>query len=66
MGGNFRFAVANFFITNSSHPPYVYSYFAASFLDKAHRCLSTKILGGKCGYERIKGKTEDISIFRFP
>ena len=50
---------------NIPHAPLSYWCFAAKFLDKTRRFLSQPKLGGKSGFEMIKGETGDISIFRF-
>lgn len=64
VGGNFKFAILKLF-HNTPHATLPYWCFAASFLDKTHRFISQSTLDGRCGYEMIKGKTGDISIFRF-
>ena len=64
IGGNFKFAVLKF-LHNTPHATLSYWCFEAEFLDKTRRFLSQPKLGGKSGFEMVKGKTGDISIFRF-
>ena len=64
VGGNFKFAVLKL-LHNTPHAPLSYWCYAANFLDKTRRFLSQPKLGGKSGFEMIKGETGDISIFRF-